>query len=523
MENSPPYGAAPRYVSLLDYLRVLRGNWILILILTLVGAAVALSVSELRDKTYAASAWLALQDQSRDINLLGTAVPESAFPKRNAAKAAKLITGPAVAVQVQRDLRRRGSPAPPAATVGTSIQPATDFIVVTARSQYPQLAASVANAYARRGAAALTNAERRRFALDARALRSRLNQLGGNRDPATRTIATLESLAAFATPVQIVRSASVPTTPVSSPPVRNAIFGGILGLLLGIAAAFVHDVLDRRLRGTQEIEEQLQLPVLGHLREDALGQAARGGNAKRRVSDVDLEVLGIVRANLEFLDVDREKRIAMVTSALPEEGKSTVAVMLAMANAAAGQRTLLMECDLRRPSLAKQLAVKPVPGLVDYLSSQAPEVDVIQPVSVPIPRSIVAVNGAASGTAGREEKLHLDCVMAGSRALRPAELLASQRFQTFLANVAGRYDRVVLDTSPLLPVVDTLELVQQVDAILFCIRASRTNRDQARAAKTALQRLPSRPTGLVVTGMRPSEQAAYGYYSYSEAYGAKRS
>jgi Mrp family chromosome partitioning ATPase len=197
--------------------------------------------------------------------------------------------------------------------------------------------------------------------------------------------------------------------------------------------------------------------------------------------------------------------------------------MLAMANAAAGQRTLLMECDLRRPSLAKQLAVKPVPGLVDYLSSQAPEVDVIQPVSVPIPRSIVAVNGAASGTAGREEKLHLDCVMAGSRALRPAELLASQRFQTFLANVAGRYDRVVLDTSPLLPVVDTLELVQQVDAILFCIRASRTNRDQARAAKTALQRLPSRPTGLVVTGMRPSEQAAYGYYSYSEAYGAKRS
>ena len=105
-------------------------------------------------------------------------------------------------------------------------------------------------------------------------------------------------------------------------------------------------------------------------------------------------------------------------------------------------------------------------------------------------------------------------------APRPAELLGSQRLQAFLKQVESAYETVVLDTAPLLSVVDTLELIPHVDGLVICVRAARTTRDQARAAKAAIDHLPKRPTGLVITGVRAGDEADYGYY-YSYAYRSK--
>jgi Mrp family chromosome partitioning ATPase len=96
--------------------------------------------------------------------------------------------------------------------------------------------------------------------------------------------------------------------------------------------------------------------------------------------------------------------------------------------------------------------------------------------------------------------------------------LGSQRFKAFLAQVTEAYDHVILDCCPLLSVGDTLELIPQVDGIVLCVRASRTTRHQAQAAKSALAAFPARPTGVVVTGLRHGDESDYGYYSY--AYGA---
>jgi Mrp family chromosome partitioning ATPase len=210
------------------------------------------------------------------------------------------------------------------------------------------------------------------------------------------------------------------------------------------------------------------------------------------------------------MDVDRPIKKIAITSALPDEGKSTVASALAAASALAGSRVLLVECDLRRPTLAKRLGLEPGPGLSDYLVGKAEPQDVLQPVEL-------TAAGPAAAEPDGEAPAHgsLVVIVAGSPTPQPAELLGSRRFHSFLEQVDDVYDIVVLDTCPLLSVVDTLGLIPSVDAIVVCVRASRTTRDQARAARAAIEHLPSRPAAVVITGVRPGAEADYGYYTYA--------
>jgi capsular exopolysaccharide synthesis family protein len=222
-----------------------------------------------------------------------------------------------------------------------------------------------------------------------------------------------------------------------------------------------------------------------------------------------------MRQNLDFLDAERSLRSVAVTSALAQEGKSTVAALLAHANAAAGKRTLLLECDLRRPTLAARLGLKEAPGLCDYLGGSAAPQEILQTVATNPLAELDEHNGGPTA-APRHPAARLVCITAGSSP-RPAELLASDRFRAFMAEVREAYDFVVLDTSPLVPVVDTRELLPLVDGVIVCVRAAQTTREAAAAAKEALGRTPSRPTGIVVTGITPRTDLYYHYYSsYSE-------
>ena len=356
------------------------------------------------------------------------------------------------------------------------------------------------------------------------ASRSQYEKLRREAKPGSRTdfalatlldrISTLRTLSLTATPARLAESASVPSSPASPKPIRSTIFGGLMGLLLGLGLAFVRNSLDRRLRDSNEIQETLDLPVVGMVRIEALGNAAYVPNGRGPMTDQDVESFRILRTNIEFLDVDTPIKSVLVTSPLPEEGKSTVAASLAAANAAAGKRTLLVECDLRRPSLPERLSINRSPGLSDYLAGQSGAREILQIVT--LSEGGAAPNGkpgqvaAAPAAAGK-----LVVIAAGSQSVRPAELLGSQRFRDFLAQVTAAYDIVILDTPPLLSVSDTLEIVPLVDSVLVCIRADQTTRDQARAVKAALAHLPERTTGIVVTGLKPGREHDYGYYSYA--------
>ena len=170
-----------------------------------------------------------------------------------------------------------------------------------------------------------------------------------------------------------------------------------------------------------------------------------------------------------------------------------------------------MECDLRRPCFAQRFAIQPQPGLTDYLLGNANPQDILQTVELVEP---ARVNGTEAAPQPNEAAGTLVCIAAGSSASNPAELLISERFTEFIETVSKAYNLVVLDASPLLAVVDPMEILPRVDAAIVCVRVQRTTREQARAARVALSSLPERPMGAVLTGMRRGDPDAYDYYGY---------
>jgi capsular exopolysaccharide synthesis family protein len=382
--------------------------------------------------------------------------------------------------------------------------------VITAHARNAVDAAAIANAFAQSDATLSTSEIRSQYRSQARQLQLKIRQLGGG--PTTQAIyqsqlSRLQSLSTVATPVEVSSTAQTPSTPTSPKPVRNTVVALLFGLLLGIGLAYARETFDRRLQRTSDVESVLPLPVVGHIGPDALGQAGAyglGANGNGRFTDADAESFRILRENVRHL-ADAELKTLLVTSALAEEGKSTVAACLAIANAAAGNRTLLVDCDLRRPVVATRFGLPDGPGLTDYLLGNATPQEIIRPVDARLhPREGQAVQQGSSA---------LVCITAGSQAARPAELLGSDRFHAFLEQVADVYDCVIIDSPPLLTVADALEIVPRVSGVLLCVRLEQTTRDQATAARTALGRLPERPTAVVVTNVTgDGEGYYYGYY-----------
>jgi Mrp family chromosome partitioning ATPase len=179
-----------------------------------------------------------------------------------------------------------------------------------------------------------------------------------------------------------------------------------------------------------------------------------------------------------------------------------------MASADAGTRTLLLECDLRRPVLAARLGIASGPGLTDYLTAAATPQEIMQVVSR-APANTPRPPGQEGPPA---EQSPLVCITAGTRSTRPADLLASERFREFLAEVSAVYELVIVDSAPLLSVADTLVIVPHVSAVLLCVRLRQTTREQAGATRAALRRLPPRPTGVVLTDVRDADDSYFGYY-----------
>jgi Mrp family chromosome partitioning ATPase len=535
MPSNTPVG---RYVTLRDYLRVVRRYRIAIVLIAAIGAGAGVYDAKRLTPVYQGAATVSFQDPAQDASLVGLGTSLVQTPAQLATTNSETLTRPEVMLKVQHKLKTSRSYASLAGAVSGQVT-AAGLLQVSATDTNPSFASALANAVANVLVAQSNASTRAGFKGAADDVKHQLNALkahtsktggkAGNANAANANasngnstqlaifsdeLARLETLARFAQSAQVAQNAQTPTAPVSPSTVRNGIIGLLLGLLLGLLVAFVRDSMDRRLRTPYDIEESFHHPIVGHVRDQAMGKVVHPEMDGRGDNALDVEGFRILRRNLEFLNFDSPPRTIVVTSAVPEEGKTTVASSLAFAIASTGKRTLLVDCDLRRPALASRVGVEKSPGISDYLAGEATPEQILRPVVFSEPPNLNGDGAHANGGGSAAETHTLVCIPAGSPTSHAAELLGSRRFKEFLDEVTLAYDMIVIDSSPLLPVADTLEIVPLVEAVLVCAREVKTTREEARAARNALSRFPARPTGVVITGVK-ARRSEYEVYSYT--------
>lgn len=520
-EQAPSGGTGTRLTSLTDYLRVLRRRkWLIVGFA--VGLAVLAAVVSLRqDATYEATAQVVFRDPLRGLNFLpgGQSFPQESPVTRSAANA-ELITAPSVSEAVKRNLDTELTPDSLAATISTQVGVQTNIVSITAATGDAQLAADIANAFAEQTRRTGIAADQKDFKIIANQLEERLDEVRArDLDPGLEALqlgnlqnqlAQVRTIQAASESVEIVSVAEEPAAPSSPATARNTVLGGLLGLVLGLMAAFVRDSLDRRIHSAQQVGHELDLPVVGRVSNKAMGVAGLAqSNGSLPMADAEFEAFRTLRMNLAALKSPDGSvpRSVLVTSGLAQEGKSTVSMSLASAAAIAGQSVLLVECDLRRPVFEKRLGIARSPGLSDYLTGAAEPKDILQTVKLASPWT---AGGAANGPVPPAGSMIV--ISAGSQVANPAELLVGQRFHDFIAKVSRAYDLVIVDSSPLLSVVDPLEIAPNVDAVLACVRADQTTVEQLRATGDSLGNIENKPIGVVVTGIKKGGPDSYDYY-----------
>ena len=504
--------------TLQEYLRVIRQRKLLITAVTVVFAGAALIWSLQQPEIYRAEASLDFRAPEADLDDLGglpNVFPRES-PEMRAASGARVVNRPDIARAVFRE--SGVDPVRDEVSVAASAEQRTNFVVMQVEARDPRVAATVANLFAEEIVAVRLREFRRDVQRTIDVAEDEFRRLREDerlfrQGPEAERLARLHSLKRLGRPVEIVRPASASSEPVSPHPVRNTLLGLVAGLTFGLLAAFGRNALDRRVRDGGEVAELTELPLIGHIREEALGQVYLDGGAGHPDRAAEFEAFRMLRANLDYLSFDEPVRTALVTSPLAEEGKSTVALSLAIAAVLRGETALLVGCDLRRPVLDQRLGINAEPGLSDYLAGKATPQEVLQ--NVPLG----AVPGAVANGAGPPT---LVCITAGTAISEPGALLTSQRFADFLEQISGAYDLVVLDSAPLLAVVDTLEIARLVDAIVVCVRSMQTRRDELVAVRRQLEQLGDKRKGIAFTGLRPDTQSPYGY-AYANYHATVRS
>jgi capsular exopolysaccharide synthesis family protein len=218
----------------------------------------------------------------------------------------------------------------------------------------------------------------------------------------------------------------------------------------------------------------------------------------------------MLRANLRYFSVDRPVRSVLVTSAAPGDGKSTVSWNLALAAAGTGARVLLMETDLRHPSLAASAGhLTSTPGLSTVLAGQLEFAEVIQSVVVPTRAS------------GRGLDRMMDVVVAGPIPPNPVDLIESERMRTVLREAEEGYDLVVVDTPPTSVVSDAIPLIREVSGVIVVTRLGKSTRESVGQLRKQLEHLNAPTLGVVVNAFKV-DRGGYGYgYGYGYTYEAE--
>jgi tyrosine-protein kinase len=306
----------------------------------------------------------------------------------------------------------------------------------------------------------------------------------------------------------------------SPQPRRNALLGGLLGLVLGVGLAFFAEAVDKRVRSEQEIEERLGVPLLGRVpRPSRRLQRANDLVMLVEPTSVHAQTFRRLRTSLEFVNFEHGARTIMVTSAMPREGKSTTAANLAVALARAGRRIAIADLDLRRPFLHAFFRTGSDHGFTDVVVNRVTLDRAIRAVAFPgaghvtTPgsengRPPTARGGASNGRA--ESECVLNVLPAGSIPPAADEFLESERVSSVLEALSEQFDLVLVDAPPLLAVGDVMTLSTKVDAIVVVTRLG-IHRRQLDELARQLHNCRAPILGFVLTGASHGDSYSYGY------------
>ncbi len=332
--------------------------------------------------------------------------------------------------------------------------------------------------------------------------------------------------------VSIAEHAVLPHSPVNPIPSKTITLGLLGGLAAGLAFVFGADALDRSVKTVDQAEATIGLPVLAAIPETKTSEAKprgrkspapRGATKYRLVDEAPAgpiaESFRNLRAALSLLGPTADRKVFLFTSALPNEGKSFTSVNHALALAQQGHRVLLVDGDLRRPNIHKIFkneseSREDFPGVVDYLVGAVTLKDGA--------RLVATVDTEPLGTHSRLEKAapgQLFILAGGQRAPNPAELLSGDCFKNLTAEASSVFDRVIIDSAPILAVSDTLLMAGHVQTICMVVRAAKTPRNAIHRALTLLGAAGNRPAGLVLNRLPRRRGSGYYYYYASHGYG----
>lgn len=508
MSESPQRGVTASPGAATDALTAVARRWPIVLACVVVAAGVGFGVSVRSESEYTATASLLFRDPGLDKTFFGTfGVSEQQDQNRVAATNEALVAQPIVAQLAASALGDGFTKKRIQSSIDVSSDGQSDLVNVAARDHRPRLAAKIANAVVEQFIAYRRSADQAKVAAaqrvvqqqldDAlkstgavdssslRLLRQRASQLGVLRELQTGG-------------VELAQPAAVPSVRSSPKTKRTTIVAALFGALIGVGMAVVLTSRDRRVLDPEEFEAIWDTPVLAVLPQStALSKSGRD-----LLPGAEFDAFAMVRSRLRYFNVDRSVRRLVVTSAMMGEGKSTASWHLASAVAASGSSVVLLETDLRRPTLRERRDLGPGPGLSEVLAGIATLADAT--VSVGLSRA-------------HGDDVTFDVIPAGAQPPNPVELLEGSRLETLLDTLADRHDLIIIDTAPILVVPDALPLLQRADGIIVVARANLTTRDAASRLRVEFSELGVHASGLVVNGYTGAGGA--GQYGYGYGYG----
>ena len=326
--------------------------------------------------------------------------------------------------------------------------------------------------------------------------RTLLRDVESNRALYENMLKSLKSMAATEnippTNIRIVYPATVPDSPFSPKKGRNLVLGLFLGLVSAVAVALGLEQMDTTLKTPDEVEGWLELPNLAmipHLEITDSPHEIPELVIHHSGNPLASEAYRVLRTSILFSSAGHSPRVLMVTSTMPREGKSTTAANLAGAMAKAEPKVLLVDADLRRPSLHELFSVPKEPGLSNFLVGETDELPV---VATPV------------------ENLYL--IPSGIIPPNPSELLGSTRMQEFLSRAQEQFGRVILDSAPIMSVTDSTILSTQVDGVILVVKAETVPRKSAIQARDHLMEVKAHILGVILNDI-PMQRGGY-YYSY---------